>query len=305
MANEVRVSTAGNLLAASILRQELELLLHQKPFALDMMVFRGDVRGSGSDTIKVRQIDKDDIAETGIAEGASVAATTDLTHASYTLTPARIAIKRVFSDLIGIVDSSGLIDEVALARYNFSAIMKGVHELFGTATASLTGTAGSTGVDMSASDFFVAQQALQTRLANGRLICHLHQEQFNNLQTDLRGEVGPWQLVPAVQEALSFKGDDFKGMLNGAEMWTSNQAPDANGGADHGGAMLIKGAIAYAQGSAKAVQMRGRLIDGGGVIYTDVDYNADSAEESLVSNGFFGVSVAQASMGIKIITDHA
>jgi hypothetical protein len=31
----------------------------------------------------------------------------------------------------------------------------------------------------------------------------------------------------------------------------------------------------------------------------------DSAEESLVTNGFFGVSVAQAAMGIKIITDHS
>ena len=304
MANEVRVTSAGNLLAASILAKELELLLHQKPFAMDLMVFRGDTRGSGSNVIKVRQIDQDDIAETGIAEGASVAATTDLTHASYTLTPARIAIKRVFSDLVGIVDSTGLIDEVALARYNFSAIMKGLHKLFAVATQSLTGTAGNTGVTMSASDFFVAQQALQLRKAKGRLIFHGHQHQFNNLQTDLRGEVGPWQLVPAVQEALAFKGDDFKGMLNGAELWTSDQAPDAGGGTDHGGAMLVKGAIAYAQGSAKAVQMRGRLIDGGGVIYTDFDYNVDTAEEALVSNAFFGVSVAQADMGIKVITDH-
>jgi hypothetical protein len=304
MANEVRVSTAGNLLTTSILAKELEVLLHQKPFALDLMVFRGDVRGSGSDTIKVRQIDNDDIGEV-VTEGASVTGNTDLTHASYTLSPARIAIKRTFSDLVGIVDSTGLVDEVALARYNFSAIMKGLHALFATATQSLTGTAGNTGVDMSASDFFVAQQALQTRKANGRLIFHGHQEQFNNLQTDLRGEVGPWQLVPAVQEALVFKGDDYKGMLNGAELWTSDQAPDVNGGNDHGGAMFVKGAIAYAQGSAKPVQLRGRLIAPGGVIYTDVDYNVDTAEEALVSNGFFGVSLAQPDMGIKIITDHA
>jgi hypothetical protein len=304
MANEIRVSTSGDLLTANILAKELELLLHQKPFALDLMTYRGDVRGSGSDTIKVRQIDQDDIGVV-VAEGASIAGNTALTDASYTITPARIAIKRTFSDLMGIVDSTGLIDEVALARYNFMAIMKGLHALFATATQSLTGTAGTTGVDMSASDFFVAQQALQSRKANGRVICHLHQEQFNNLQTDLRGEVGPWQLVPAVQEALAFKGDNYKGLLNGVEIWTSDQAPDVNAGADHGGAMFVKGAIAYAQGSAKPVQMRGRSIAPGGVIYTDVDMNVDSAEESLVTNGFFGVSVAQADMGIKIITDHA
>jgi hypothetical protein len=185
MANEIRVSTSGDLLTANILAKELELLLHQKPFALDLMTYRGDVRGSGSDTIKVRQIDQDDIGVV-VAEGSSIAGNTALTDASYTITPARIAIKRTFSDLMGIVDSTGLIDEVALARYNFMAIMKGLHALFATATQSLTGTAGTTGVDMSASDFFVAQQALQSRKANGRVICHLHQEQFNNLQTRIR-----------------------------------------------------------------------------------------------------------------------
>jgi hypothetical protein len=304
MANEIRVSTAGNLLTTSILAKELELLLHQKPFAMDLMVFRGDVRGSGSDTIKVRQVGYDDAGEV-VAEGASVSGNTDVSHDSYTITPARIAIKRVMSDLLGIVDSTGLIDEIALARYNFQAIMKGLHALFATATQSLTGTVGTSGVNMSASDFFSAQQALQLRKASGRLIAHLHQQQFNDLQTDIRGEVGPWQLVPATQEALAFKGDDFKGTLNGAELWTSDQAPDANAGADHGGAMFVKGAIAYAQGSAKPVQLRGRLIAPGGVIYSDVDYNVDNAEESLVSNGFFGVSVAQADLGVKIITDHS
>ena len=63
MANEIRVSTTGDLLTANILAKELELLLHQKPFALDLMAYRGDVRGSGADTIKVRQIDRDDVGE--------------------------------------------------------------------------------------------------------------------------------------------------------------------------------------------------------------------------------------------------
>ena len=303
MVDEIRVSTAGDLLATSILAKELEVLLHQKPFALDLMVFRGDVRGSGSDTIKVRQIDHDDIGEV-VAEGASVSGNTQITDASYTLTPARIAIKRTLSDLAGIVDSTGLLDEVALARYNFSAIMKGVHALFAASTQSLTGAVGTPGAVMTATDFFSGQQTLQLRKANGRVIFHGHQHQFNNLQVDIRGEVGPWQLVPATQEALSFKGDDYKGMLNGIELWTSDQAPDVGGGTDHGGAMFVKGAIAYAQGSAKGVQMRGRLIDGGGVIYTDFDYNVDSAESSLVSNGFFATGVAQAGLGVKVITDH-
>jgi hypothetical protein len=303
MADEVYVSSAGDLLATSILRKELEVLLHQKPFSLDLMVFRGDVRGTGSDSIKVRQVGNDDIGVV-VAEGAAIAGNTALTDGSYTLTPARIAIKRTMSDLMAIVDSSGLVDEVALARYNFSAIMKGVHALFATATQSLSGTVGATTVDMSATNFFSAQQTLQSRKANGRVIFHGHQQQFNDLQTDIRGEVGPWQLVPAVQAMLDFKGEDFKGQLNGVELWTSDQTPDANGVDDHGGAMFVKGAIAYAQGSAKPVQMRGRLIAPGGVIYTDYDPDVDKAEEALVTNGFFSASVTQVLLGCKVITDH-
>lgn len=303
MPNEVYVSASADILSAAILRKELEVLLHQKPFSMDLMVFRGDVRGTGSDTIKVRQIGNDDIGEV-VAEGAAISGNTAMTDGSYTLTPARIAIKRTMSDLMAIVDSTGLVDEVALARYNFSAIMKGLHALFATSTQSLSGTVGATGVDFSATNFFQAQQALQSRKANGRVIFHGAVEQFNNLQTDLRGEVGPWQLVPAVQEALAFKGEDYKGMLNGVELWTSDQTPDANGGADHGGAMFVKGAVAYAQGSAKPVKMRGRLVAPGGVIYTDYDPDVDKAEEALVTNGFFSTSVSQILLGIKVITDH-
>lgn len=303
MANEIRVSTSGDLLTDSILRKELEVLLHQKPFALDLMVFRGDVRGAGSDSIKVRQVGNDDIGEV-VAEGASISGNTSLEDGSYTLTPARIAIKRTMSDLMAIVDSTGLIDEIALARYNFTAIMKGLHGLFAASTQALSGTVGTSGAPMTATDFFSAQQVLQLRKANGRVIFHGHQKQFNDLQTDVRGEVGPWQLVPATQELLAFKGEDFKGTLNGVELWTSDQAPDANAGADHGGAMFVKGAIAYAQGSAKSVRMRGRMIAPGGVIYTDFDPNLDTAEEALVTNGFFSTSVTQVLLGTKVITDH-
>jgi len=305
MANEVYVSAHGNILQTEILQQELGFLLNQRPFALQLMQFAGDVSGSAADTIKGRLVDSDDIGEV-VAEGAAlIAGNTDLTDATFSVTPARIAIKRTYSELMAIIDSSGLVAEAALAMFNVKAVLKQVHALYATATQSLTGSVGSTGVDMSASDFFAAQQTMQSRLVEEEVVCHLHQEQFNNLQTDIRGEVGPWQLVPATQDMLSLKGSNFKGILNGIALWTSNQAPDANGGLDHGGAMHGLSAIAYGTGSPRPVVVRGgRILAPGGVIYTDIDTDLDKAEDSLVTNGFYGVSVREADRGVKIITDH-
>lgn len=307
MANEVYVSAQGDTLATHIMARELEFLLHQQPFMRMLAAFKGDTKGSNSDTLKVGQIDHDDIAE-AVAEGSAVSANTAITDSSYTLTPSRQAIKRVLSNLMAGVDGTGQFNERALAEYNFAAVMKRFDAMFGTAMSSFTGTAGSTGVNMIATDWFTAQQTLRTRRATGQLAAVLHPTQFNDLQVDLRGEVGPWQLRMDVQEAVATSsGENFVGTLNGIQIWLSDQVPDANGGLDHGGGMLqIQSAIAYAEGSQDAVTLAGgRIMAPGGTVYTDLETNIDKAEVELVTNYFVAVSVAEAGRGIKIITDHA
>jgi hypothetical protein len=240
-----------------------------------------------------------------------VSANTAITDASYTLTPARQAIKRVLSDLLAGVDGTGLMREQALAMYNFNAVMKAFDALFATALASLTGTAGTTGVNMTATDLFTAQQTLRSRRATGRLGLVLHPTQFNDLQTDLRGEVGPWQFDPQVAAAVrTSSGDNLLGMLNDIEIWTSDQVATANGGADYGGGMFTLpgsasgAAIAYAEGSPDPVTLAGgRVFASGGVVYTDFDLDIDKADVQLVTNYFTAVSVASAAKGIKVITD--
>jgi len=145
VANEVYVSAQGNTLATNVLRRELEFLLYQKPFMRRLISFRGSTQGSGAIVVKIGQIDYDDVAES-VNEGSAVSGNTALTTGTYSLTPGRIAIKRVLSDLLAGIDSTGMMNEQALAAYNFAAIMKKMDALVGTALASLTGTAGTSGV---------------------------------------------------------------------------------------------------------------------------------------------------------------
>lgn len=321
MANEVYVSAQGDTLQTNVLRRELELLLHQRPFMRRLTSYRGSTRMSGASIVKVGQVDPDDVAE-GVNEGSGVSANTAITDSSYTLTPGRQAIKRILSDLLAGIDSTGLMRELALANWNFTAIMKRFDALFATAIASLTGTVGTSGGPMIVDDYYTALQTLRTRRVRGKKAMMLHPHQFNHFQSDMRGETGPlmhWQ--PSAAVATSTLGDDYQGELGDISVWTSDQVADADAGANHGGGMfqipsdsdpnadgfyLGDAAIAFATGSpAEQTLGNQRVYAADGLVYTDIQGDADKAEAMVVTNAFFSVGVALAGRGIKINTDHA
>jgi hypothetical protein len=320
MANEVYVSAQGDTLATHIFVRRMEMLLHQRPFMRRLASYKGNTRGSNSDTLKVGQVDHDDIAES-VAEGAAVTGNTAITDSSFTLTPARKAIKRTLSDKMAGVDGTGLFNELALAMYNFQAVMKAFDAAYATAMASLTGTAGVSGAAMTADVWFTATQTLRTRRVRGKKAAVFHPHQFNQLQSDLRGEVGPWQLNEEVQAAVATSsGDDLVAYLQGIPIWTSDQVADANAGADHGGGIMqipddaseVDGryvgdaAIAFAEGAVPGTTLGGgRVVEADAIVYTDFKINLDKAEVEMATNYFVSVAVALAGRGIKVITDHS
>jgi hypothetical protein len=320
VANEVYVSAQGDTLQTNVLRRELEALLFQRPFMRRLISYRGSTFRSGADTIKVGQVDYDDVAAS-VSEGSGVSGNTAITDGSYTLTPGRIAIKRVLSDLLAGIDSTGMMAEEALAQYNATAINKKIDALVGTAMASLTGTAGTSGAAMIVSDYYTALQTLRTRRVRGKKALVLYPVQFNNFQSDMRGETGPlmfWQ--PAVATATTTLGDDYLGTLGDIQVWTSDAVPTANTGTDSGGALMQipadspdgaapgdgfyqgDAAIAIATGSPAPVTMLGNRIQQGGLVYTALYGDVDKADTQLVTNMFVAVGVALAGRGIKVVT---
>lgn len=321
MANEVYVSAQGDTLATHIFRLHLEMLLHERPFMRRLAAYRGDTKKSNSDTIKTGQVDDDDIAES-VAEGAGVTGNTAITDGSYTLTPGRQAIKRVLSNKMAFVDGTGRFNAKGLADYNFNAVMRKFDALFCAQLANLTGTAGQTGVDASVDDIFVATQTLRSRKVRGKKAFVMAYEQFNNVQSDLRGETGPFQLNEEVQDAVAqSSGDNLVAYLQGIPIWTTDAVADANGGADHGGGLiqipedasledgryLGDAAIAYAEGSPDQVELLAgqSLMAPDGVVYTLLSQDPDKAEMTMTTNYFVVCGTALAGRGIKFITDHA
>lgn len=322
MANEVIVANQGDLLATHVMARRLEMLLHQKPFMKRLCRYVGDTRLSGSNTIKQGQIDDDDIGES-VAENAAITGQTAVTDGSYTVVPGRIAIKRRVSDLMQGIDATGRLNGAALANYNFNAVQRGFDALVCAAIASLTGTAGTSGMPFTADDWFTAQQTLVERNVEGQLACLLHPHQWTDLQDDLRGEVGPWQFDGQVAAAVrNSSGANLKGALNDVQIWTSAQVADANGGADHDGGMFKipdestinaatgkfdgDAAIAFGEGSPEEVTLipGTRVMAPGGVVYSTLTADADYANQDIVTNYFAAAAVAQAAMGIKIRTNH-
>lgn len=323
MANEVIVANQGDLLATHVMARRLEMLLHQKPYMKRLCAYRGDTRASGSNVIKQPQLDDDDIGES-VAENSSISGQTAVSDGSYTMTPGRIAIKRKVSDLIQGIDATGQLNGPALANYNFNAVQRGFDALVCAGIASLTGTAGTSGMPMTADDWFTAQQTLIERNVEGQLAALLHPHQWTDLQDDLRGEVGPWQLDTQVQAAVrNSSGRNLKGILNDVQVWTSTQVADANTGADHDGGMfqipedstidavtgkfLGDGAFSFAEGSPEEVTLipGTRVMAPGGVVYSTLTADGDVANQSIVTNYFASVAVAEAAKGTKIRTDHA
>lgn len=323
MANEAYVAAAGDMLSAHVLQGTMRMLLAQQPFMRRLCCFDGDTRGTGSGTIKVRQVADDDIGE-ALAEGAAPSDNTAVGDSSFTLTPARQAVRRVLSHRLEGIDSSGLFNEIALARFNHGGVMRAFDALVCAAVASLTGTAGTTTQPFTADDWFDAQQALQERLVSGKKAALLAPFQFSNLQDDLRGETGPWQLNLEVQaQVANASGENLKGTLNGIEIWTSTQVADANTGDDHDGAMFQipsdstmvaetgksngEAALSYAEGSPDPFSVIGgaKISGEGGVVYSTITVDGGKAETIIDTHYFAAVGIQEAGRGIKIRTQHA
>jgi len=298
----ITTTTGADHLSPNILALELEMLLNTKPFMRSLCVNKGNTRGTGSTVIKVGQLDDDDVAE-AVAENVAITGDTNITDASYTLTPARQSIKRTLTDLMSGVsrDGFGLYSPVQLAKYNFGAIMRAFDALVAAALPSFNGTSGTTGLAFDYTGFLSGKQTLAERQADGRIIWLGHPEQWTDLEIDIRSELGVLQFDPANLEAMQVKGPTFKGFVNGVECHTSTQVTNAGG--DHLGAMFLFGALAYGEGSPSPFAMAGnRVMAPGGVVYTDFDFAGDEANQIVWTNYFAAAGVADANKGIDSIS---
>lgn len=294
-------ASLSDLRIAAYLNQTLMELLHE----------RGDLRGTmvevpfspnmGSAAIKMGLYNPlDAFSAPGEDTALSV---TNITDSSATLTCARYGLQRELTDLAQITGGPDLdklaADMAGSANYTLASLLTAAY-------ASLATSVGSAGVNLSVDDVYAAQYALQLSLVNGPFYMVLAPIQWNDFQASLRGELGAMQFVPATAEMLSIKGESFKGMWNGVEIYTHNSVTTSGG--DRVGAMYGKGCFAYTEAPVDRIQsfMPNAVAPAGAKMVVEFvrgSVGASKGKTFAVGQYYPAVSEVEDLRGVKIVTD--
>lgn len=306
MADEVTFSALSDATVAATLHQEILQKLGDRNslWGHSALYYAGSVNGTGSNVKKIALWGVDAAQMGAVSDGSAVSNTSisGLTG-NATVTVARQAIKITSTDLAGLTwgfTPASLVEKIAegmatSAKMRFQAMLCDILDSFTT-------TVGTSGVDFSVSTWFAAKAALNAS-APGPFIAVLHETQYHDLVSSLRGETGALQFIPATTELMALKGSMFKGSFDGVDVYASSQVPTANAGADRAGALFSRGAVAYADGLPSPQVAVGGLSIGSGPIYVEVQRDAGLAATEVVGNYYVGLSKIQDGMGVTIISD--
>lgn len=300
MANELLYSGVGSARLSELLHSELHVILADMTDLSSLVPVVRDMGGSGSTTLKTARVDWDN-AFASVAENGSLS-NTALSFDSVTGSIARQGLQRQASDLYEITGSLPEASILGIAQSMAIGAVLRKTDMITALFSSVSGTVGTTTVDLSVSDIYSAMYALMNTSVPLPYVCVLYPVQFTDWMSSLQGEVGPQAFVPATQAMLAAKGPGYKGSWNGIEFYTSDSVPTANGGADSNGCLFNPRAFA-------ALQARKNVVYGGQVVYPDAlvsvefERDASGALTKIVGDMFYGVYEQEDALAVGIVTD--
>ena len=307
MANIDFAALDGNARVAAVLYQSIVMKLADTGSLRNAPCFLnvGSVNGTGSDSIQVPVVGLNGTDIMGApGDGVSVS-NTSITSAAATVVVARQALRYDLTDLARISNSvPGGVDLEGLTNAMVTAFNGRFNQLACALSSGFSTQVGTTTVDLTTDTFYDAIFALQLQSVMGEYDCILHPQQYNDLMSSLRVEVGPAQYIAANQEQTSAMGSSLKGKLFGVNVHVSSYVPTANAGADYRGMMLGNGAIAYALGTPAPIQAAGGVvIPAGAPVAVEWERSADSGLTKVVGSAFLGVVELQDLKGVGIVSD--
>lgn len=310
MANEVLYAGLADQMTAEILSgQYLQMIADRSALPMHPALFyAGDLAGTGSNTIKVSHLGLGayDLPSV-VADGAAIA-NTALTDSSTTIVVAGYSKAYERSDIARFVEKLGVLSAEKFAMDAAQSSAMRLTNLIANAVDDFSNTAGSTGVDMTLANFLTAINTLevnsQAAIAEGEAMCVLHPTQLGDLRTALAASStsGAAQWYQPSQLMFGIKGAGYRGRYMGVDLFSSNQVPSANAGADRAGGMFVRGAILWADLSVQVENSADQLVIGGKVLF-ERDRTAKSRLTGYVSTSYFGVSEGIDALGVSIITD--
>jgi hypothetical protein len=264
----------------------------------------GSINGSGSDSIQVPVVGLNgtDIMS-AVADGSAVS-NTSITSAAATVAVARQALRYDLTDLARVSNSvAGGVDLEGLSNAMVAAFNGRFNQMVCGLSGGFATQVGTTGTDLTTDTFYDAIFALQLSSVMGEYHAILAPQQYNDLMSSLRAEVGPAQYLMANQEQTNALGASFKGKLFGVSTHVSSFVPSV-GGTDYRGMMLGEAAIAYALGTPAPIQAAGGvIIPAGAPIAVEWERDAASGLTKVVGSAFVGVAELQDLKGVGILSD--
>lgn len=304
MANEVYYSgLTSSARISAVLSQTIAIKLYDTASLINHPAILKVNAAPGSTAVQVPVISWGADAMASVAENASVS-NTGLTTTAATITLARQALRRQISDLAQATAQGVPLDVTVdnIATDMVSAWNKRGTTMLTALASGFSNSVGSTGVDLSVTNFYAAIFSLQLTANSGQFVAVLHNQQINDLMSSLRSETGPGQYLAATQEMLVAKGPGFKGQLFGVDIFGSNTVATANAGADYLGMMFAPNAIGMAMASVSPV-MGATTTQPASPVTVEFERDASNGSTIIVGSVLAGVAEIDDAKGVGILSD--
>lgn len=295
----------GNLRLAAMIENEVRAILADTASIRNSgaLLFAGDVAGIGSKVMRMRYADWGAATPFATAaDGADVTAST-LTPSTADITVGRSALRYDITDLAAMTGLGLDIDPFSIAQKMSMSAEARINEIICATFASASNSVGTSGVDMSVDDFYDAMFQLESEDNDGQFYCVLHPQQLSDLRDSLRSESNnALAFSPATEDMLMAKGQGYAGRFGGVEIFKSSYVNESGG--DKIGAMMSRGALAYAVGTPRPLAGAGVEIRPAGtpvVVAFQRDESAGLTE--VMGHLYCGAALTEDARIVKIVTD--
>lgn len=308
MANEVTSSSFGDGTTAEVISLKHLLLLADRnalpSHPAILLGYQRDMAGAGSSVVKVPHLGifGYDILATG-TEGSSTA-NTALTDGSSTITVVQKDKVYEASDLVRMIDATGVINADAFAMDAVVSVGATMLDMLANLVDNFSTTVGTSGVNATAANFLDCRTTLNIAMVPGPYLAVLHPRQWGDIVQDVAtASGGAIQWNPGSQEMISsMVGLGAQGNFMGVDVFTTTRVPTANAAADRAGGVFGAGAIVWADGTIPTENDPNQMVIGDKILFERVR-TGRAGLTAFVQRKFIGMSEGLDGAGVSLITD--
>ena len=308
MANEITNNgLKTDLRITAMISQEIRLLLADSTSLRNTLYMTnvGSINGMGSDTIRVRKagLDGYDAGQWSTFSGApepDAVTNTALTDSSVDVTVKRRALQYTVTDLASMTGMGADVDPARMAASIAASYDGFFADMTADAFAAFSDIESSaSGSSLTVAAFMAAYQKLQNKSGKsvpGPYVCVMAAKSWGELQLALETATGAIKFAPATYEAISAKGDNYKGSFLGVDIYTSSYV--TNNGVDNLAGMWAPGAIGFATGTPEPVGAVNVIR--GDQVTVEFSRNASNASTAIVGHAYLGLSIIDDDRGVLL-----